>query len=252
MSAPLPISVCMMCLNEERHMRKVLARVADFAEWIVLDTGSTDLTVAIAHECGATVRSASWQGFSLTRREHFAMATQPWILWIDADEEITVELVEELRTLFARGPEHAAYRINRVMFFQNQWIRRGEWYPDRVLRLFRADAWTLPVREVHESVDINGSIGDLCSELPHYSYQSWEDRNRRIEKYATLWARQEMEKGRDSSPLEASLRAAWRFFRAYVIKLGFLEGRLGYQIARSCAREVRLKYLALLSERSST
>lgn len=247
MSEPLPISVCMMCLNEERHMRKVLARVADFAEWIVLDTGSTDLTASIAMECGATVRSAPWQGFSLTRRAHFAMATQPWILWIDADEEITAELVDELRALFARGPEHAAYRINRVMFFQNQWIRHGEWYPDRVLRLFRADAWTLPVREVHESVDIRGSIGELRGELPHYSYQNWEDRNRRIEKYAVLWARQEIAKGRKSNPLEASFRAGWRFFRAFVIKLGFLDGLVGCQIACSCAREVRLKYLALRS-----
>jgi hypothetical protein len=163
---------------------------------------------------------------------------------------LTAELVGELRALFARGPEHAAYRINRVMFFQNQWIRHGEWYPDRVLRLFRADAWSLPVREVHESVDIDGSIGELRGELPHYSYQDWEDRNRRIEKYAGLWACQEIAKGRKSIPLEAYLRAAWRFFRAYVIKLGFLEGLLGYRIASSCAREVRLKYLALHAKQS--
>ena len=89
-------------------MPKVLARVADFAEWIVLDTGCTDRTAEIALEYGAIVRSAPWQGFSLTRRGHFAMATQPWILWIDADEEVTEEMVMELRGLFASEPEHAA------------------------------------------------------------------------------------------------------------------------------------------------
>src|SRR5690606_26344984 len=103
------------------------------------------------------VRTAQWEGFSLTRRNHFAMASQPWILWIDADEEVTKEMVAELRELLANGPKHTAYQINRVMFFENRWIKYGDWYPDRVLRLFRADAWKLPVREVHEAVEISGT-----------------------------------------------------------------------------------------------
>lgn len=245
MSEPLPITVCMMCLNEERHMRKVLARVADFAEWIVLDTGSTDRTAEIAREFGASVRTAPWQGFSLTRREHFAMAGQPWILWIDADEEVTAELVSELRELFASGPQHAAYRINRVMYFEGKWIRYGDWFPDRVLRLFRANAWTLPVRAVHESVEIEGSIGMLRSELPHYSYTDWADRDRRLLRYAELWARQEAAKGRRCGMIEGELRAVWRFIRGYVFKKGFLGGLLGLRIAMSCAREVAEKYRAL-------
>lgn len=245
MTEPLPISVCMMCLNEERHMPKVLSRVSDFAEWIVLDTGSTDRTAEIARDCGATVRTGPWQGFSLTRRGHFAMATQPWILWIDADEEVTGEMVDELRALFADGPAHAAYRINRVMFFEGKWIRRGDWFPDRVLRLFRADKWTLPVREVHESVEIDGTIGELRSELPHYSYRDLADRERRLMSYAKLWAKQEAAKGRRCKPLEGELRAAWRFMRGYILKKGFLEGGTGLRIAISCAREVREKYRAL-------
>lgn len=245
MIGSLPISVCMMCLNEERHMRKALACAADFAEWIVLDTGSTDRSAEIAHECGATVRTAPWQGFSLTRRGHFAMAAQPWILWIDADEEVTPELVNELRELFANKPEHAAYRINRVMFFEGEWIRYGDWFPDHVLRLFRADAWTLPVREVHESVEIDGTIGTLRSELPHYSYRDWADREHRLRRYAELWARQEAAKGRHCKVLEGEMRAAWRFIRGYVFKTGFMGGLLGLRIAMSCAREVMEKYRAL-------
>lgn len=254
MSSPLPISVCMMCLNEERHMPKVLARVSDFAEWIVLDTGSTDRTAEIAREHGATVRPAQWEGFSLTRRRHFAMATQPWILWMDADEEVTEEMVTELRALFAKGPKHAAYRINRVMFFENRWIRHGDWYPDRVIRLFRADVWTLPIREVHESVEIDGSVGDLQSDLPHYSYTNWADRKQRLLKYSELWAKQEIAKGRDCLPLEGELRATWRFLRGYFLKLGLLDGKTGLRIALSCAQEVLEKYRALkrLSQSNSS
>jgi glycosyltransferase involved in cell wall biosynthesis len=246
MHAPLPITVCMLCLNEERHLKKGLAQVAAFAEWILLDTGSIDGSAEIGRQAGATVRSAPWSGFSETRRQHFAMATQPWILWIDADEEVTAELVDELRQLFAQEPPHAAYRINRLMFFEGKWIRCGEWFPDRVLRLFRADVWTLPIREVHESLSIQGSIGDLKGELPHFSYKDWPDRNQRIEKYARLWAKQEAANGRHSSRVTAAGHAGWRFFKVYFIKRGMLEGWLGLQIALSCAKEVHLKYLALI------
>jgi len=245
MHVPLPITVCMMCLNEERHLKKLLTQVPEFAEWILLDTGSTDASAEIGRGAGATVRSIAWSGFSETRRQHFAMASQPWILWIDADEEVTQDLVDELRRLFARGPTHTAYRINRIMYFEGKWIRHGEWYPDRVLRLFRTDRWTMPTREVHESLLVNGTLGSLRAELPHYSYQDWHDRNQRIEKYAKLWAVQETAKGRKSCFLEPWMRASWRFFRACFIKHGVADGWLGIQVAWSCAREVYLKYRAL-------
>jgi glycosyltransferase involved in cell wall biosynthesis len=239
----------MMCLNEAWHLSRNLSEVSSFAEWIVLDTGSTDETIQIAAESGACVRSVPWMGFSETRRLHFAMATQPWILWIDADEEVTAELVSELRELFIQEPVHDAYRVNRIMFFEGKWIRRGEWYPDRVTRLFKADCWLLEPRSVHESVMIRGSVGELHGELPHFSYRDWNDRNQRIRKYASLWARQELDRGRDTFKAEAVGRAIWRFFRAGILRKGFLDGRLGFQIAHSCAMEVHLKYLALIELR---
>ena len=244
-SEPLPITVCMMCLNEARHMPRALAQSAAFAEWIVLDTGSTDETVSLAKQGGVRVEKLAWMGFSETRRRLFLMASQPWILWIDADEEITSEFVSELQTLFSRAPQHSAYKINRTMFFEGRWIRHGEWYPDFVLRLFRSDSWNITPSSVHESIIINGSCGNLKTSLPHYSYHTWSDRNRRIRDYALLWAKQEAKKDKKSSETEAILRAIWRFFRAYVIKAGALDGGLGFKIACSCAMEVYLKYMAL-------
>jgi len=247
MTPSLPITVCMMCLNEASRLPISLERINEFAEWIVLDTGSSDDTVEIARRHGATVRSITWAGFSETRRAHFLMATQPWILWLDADEVITAELVAELRALFQGDtpPPHAAYRINRIMHFEGQWIRFGDWYPDRVLRLFRADAWSISPRSVHESVEISGSIGRLRHELPHYSYRSWRDREERIVNYARLWARQEASQGRSCNSWEPAARAGWRFIRNYLIKGGIRGGRLGLRIALSCGRETWLKYAAL-------
>lgn len=244
---PLPITVCLMCLNEAHHMPAALAEVREFAEWIVLDTGSTDNTAAEAERLGATVRSAAWEGFSETRRKHFEMASQPWILWIDADEVVTPALVDELRKLFAEGtPEHTGYSISRVMYFEGRWIRFGDWYPDRVMRLFRADRWSLEKRDVHESVQLDGTVGRLHSELPHYSYTGWKDRRERIARYARIWAKQAHQQGRKANILSAGCRAGWRFIRNYIFKKGFLGGLLGIRIAWSCAEEVWLKYAELI------
>lgn len=244
---PLPITVCMMCLNEGHRMEAALGQIREFAEWIVLDTGSGDHTVTEAERLGATVRSTAWTGFSETRRKHFEMASQPWILWIDADEVVTPEMVRELRNLFSKGnPAHTGYRINRVMNFENQWIRFGDWYPDRVLRLFRADAWEIQKRDVHESVTVTGPVGRVSSELPHFSYEGWKDRSERIACYARLWAMQEGKRGREATMSAAAVRAGWRFLRGYLLKGGIFGGVMGARIAGSCAKEVWLKYAALV------
>jgi len=243
---PLPITVCMMCLNEGHRMQAALHQVKEFAEWIVLDTGSSDNTVAEAERLGATVHSTTWAGFSETRRKHFEMARQPWILWIDADEVVTPEMVAEIRKTLADGASsHAGFSISRVMYFENRWIRFGDWYPDRVTRLFRADAWSIEKRDVHESVKLHGTIGRMKAELPHFSYTDWKDRAERISRYAKLWAMQEGQQGRESTLISAATRAGWRFFRNYILKGGILGGVLGARIAGSCAKEVWLKYEAL-------
>ena len=244
----LPVSVCMMCRNEEFNLQRGLDQVAEFAEWIVADTGSTDRTAEIARERGAIVRDIPWQGFSETRRQHFAMASQPWILWIDADEVVTPELVAELRELFAKGePGMQGYRLDRVMNFNGVSIRHGDWHPDRVLRLFRADSWSMGSRVIHESVEIKGRIGSLKSTLPHYSYRDWDDRAKRVQAYSKLWAEQEYRRGRRSNSISSVVRAGWRFIRGYILMGGILDGALGLRVSLSCAREVWLKY-SLLSK----
>ncbi len=246
--APLPISVCMLCRNEAQRLPAALARVRDFAEWIVLDTGSDDGSPELAQRLGASVRTSQWLGFSETRRLHFGMAAQPWILWIDADEVVTPALVSELRALLQgpRAPAHQAWALNRVMRFQGRWVRHGEWYPDWNLRLFRTDAWSLDTRAVHENVRVPGSVGRLKTELPHDSYRDWPDRERRIRAYARLWAEQAAAEGKTSGPVRAFGSAGWRFLRGALLKGGFLDGVLGWRIAASCARETYLKHRFLI------
>lgn len=253
----LPISVCTLCLNEADRIPSCLAFADEFEEWIVLDTGSTDGSQEIAGNYNVDIRSAEWKGFSETRVRHFQLASQPWILWIDADEFMTREFIDELRELFSEGTDlsHAAFEVNRLMRFEGKWIRHGDWFPDRVTRLFRSDSWSMLARSVHESLIIDGTIGRLDSTLPHYSYRNPKDRERRVERYAELWVEQQSEAGKKSYFFSASSRALWKLIRGLLLKRGFLDGRIGFWIAWSNASEVFLKYRKLrecqLSDRSS-
>jgi glycosyltransferase involved in cell wall biosynthesis len=245
MSERLPITVCTLCLNEAKNLPRCLSQIEAFEEWLVLDTGSCDDSMRIARDLGARVEATPWKGFSVTRDEHFKLATQPWILWLDADEELTSAFIEELGDLLPKIAQNAAYQINRLMFFEGKWIRHGDWFPDRVTRLFRADAWSMPHREIHESVEISGPLGELIETVPHYSYRDWGDREKRVESYTSLWASQQHQRGKTTPLVGPPLRGIWKLVRGLILKKGFLDGAIGWKVAWSNAQEVSLKYRKL-------
>ena len=158
----LPISVCILTLNEEENLVRTLPPLKRFAEVLVFDSGSTDRSVQMCREAGAVIHEVPWEGFGTTRRKLFEAASQPWILWLDADEVITDELLDEISQLFANGePGKKAYSINRMVYFEGKWIRHGEWFPDWVMRLFPADCWEMIELDVHESVKVSCPTGRL-------------------------------------------------------------------------------------------
>lgn len=240
---PLPVSVCVLVKDEADRLPRTLPPLKAFSEVLVYDSGSSDNSVSLCREAGVTVIEGEWLGFSQTRKKLFALANQPWILWLDADEVVTGKLLAELHGLFASEPDRAAYEINRMVCFENKWIRHGDWFPDWNVRLFRADSWSMENRAVHESISVSGEIGRLSGLLEHYTYRDWQDQRTRSAKYAALWAEQHA--GRKVAPLEPQARALWRFFKGYILKLGFLDGVLGFKVALANAREVALKYKLL-------
>ena len=238
----LPISVCMLVKDEEDRLVKSLPPLAIFKEVLVYDSGSMDASIELCKKHDAQIIHGSWHGFAKTRRKLFSQANQPWILWLDADEVITPELLEELRTVFDENIEVSGFEVNRMVFFEGKWIRHGDWFPDWNLRLFRTASWELEERPVHEQVTVPGETIKLEGFLHHHSYRNWEDRRSRSEKYALLWAEMKKSEGRKACLSEGLLRAMWNFTRGYILKLGFLDGKLGFLVACSNAKEVLLKY----------
>ena len=165
----------MLTLNEEDRLTMSLPKLDIFSEVIIFDSGSTDNTRCLCEKIGAKIYDVKWEGFGTTRRKLFEAATQPWILWLDADEVITDELSDELKALFSKELKYDAYEVNRMVFFEGSWIRHGEWFPDWNTRLFKNDVWKMDDRAVHESLEINGSIGKLNKLLEHHSFRNWED-----------------------------------------------------------------------------
>ena len=241
----LPISVCMLVKNEADRLVKSLPPLSIFEEVLVYDSGSTDESVSICKKYHVKVIRGEWHGFSETRKKLFSQAQQPWVFWLDADEVITPELDKELKGINFESSTCEGFEVNRKVFFEKQWITHGEWFPDWNLRIFRSNCWEVKHRDVHEGIAIKGTSKRLEGLLEHHSYRNWNDRNLRMEKYSELWAQMKLKEGVKTFMGEGTLRAIWRFFRNYIIKLGFLDGILGLKISISIAKEVNLKYMKL-------
>lgn len=226
------ISAVIITKNEEDHIGtciRSLQGVAD--EVVVVDSHSTDATVAIAQELGAVVVETNWQGYAVTKNIGHKSATHDTILSIDADEELSDELIASIKEQKAKGfEENKAYKFNRLNNYCGQWIRHAGWYPDSKVRIFNRQN-TYWAGEVHEHLVYGKPISEILlkGDLRHYSIKDKADHIARIHKYNKL-ARKYPNK------LVAYLSAISTFIKLYIVKLGFLDGRLGYQLCLISAK----------------
>lgn len=245
----MKISFCLITLNEEENLPRCLRSCAELAdEIVVLDSGSTDATPRIAADFGARWHVQDWAGYVAQKNRVLAVAQHDWVFSIDADEELSPALREELGTLKRSGvaEETCGFTVPRCVHYEGRWIRHGDWYPDRLLRLVRRSRNARFVGgKVHERLEVQGRIEHLRSDLYHYSFKNAADHWARCQKYARLWAESEIEAGRTAGRFAPFLHAAHRWGRGYLLKGGFLDGAQGWRIARLISREVFLKYSIL-------
>lgn len=242
----IQISVVLITLNESRNLARCLESVQGIAdEVVVLDSFSTDDTVAIAERYGARVVQQKFAGYVVQKNDATALATHDWILSLDADEAPSAELRKSLLDFKESTPEFEAYSFARLTNYCGAWIRHSGWYPDKKVRLFRKNAGAWVGENLHESWqlhDRNARYGHLKGDLLHYSYYTLSEHIRQFEKFTEIAARTAVANGKDCSILKIWLAPKWRFFQDYILKRGFLDGYPGYLVCRFSAVAAQLKY----------
>jgi glycosyltransferase involved in cell wall biosynthesis len=246
MSTP-HLSVILITHNEAGNIADCLASVAFADERIVVDGGSTDGTAEIARATGATVvTAADWPGFGAQKNRALALATGRWVFSIDADERVTPELAASIRRVVSAGdaPE-AGFDLSRLSNFCGQWMRHGDWYPDRVLRLFKREAGRFSNDLVHERLIVDGRIGRLDGELLHHSMPRLEDALDKMNRYSSGRAADKVAAGSRGGLGSALSHGFCAFMLCYILHRGFLDGRLGFVLAVYVAEGTYYRYLKM-------
>lgn len=235
MSQPIPISVIVVAKNEAANLPRCLGSVQDWvAEIVVVLNDTTDASEEIARSVGARVERKPWLGYRDTKNAAIALASHLWVLSLDADEEVSPALRHAIEVFLRRSDrdQFAGARFPRKVWFIDRWITHGDWYPDLSLRLFHRDRARWGGDEfVHEKVVADGPVATLTGDLHHYSFPTLASHVAKIPLFADLFVQQQQARGKRFSNSAAVLRPAWRFFRAYVLKRGFLDGFPGFYIA---------------------
>jgi glycosyltransferase involved in cell wall biosynthesis len=241
------LSVIVITKNEAANIEACLESVSFADEVIVVDSGSTDATVEVARTLGAKVTVVQdWPGFGPQKNRALALAQGDWVLSIDADERVPVELAREIQNVVL-GLTNDAFEVPRLTQFCGQWIRHCGWTPDHVLRLFRRESARFSDDLVHERVVLqpNVNIGRLREPLLHFSYPTPSHYWRKLEQYSQAWAEQRFATGQQTSMVRAGLAGVVAFVRTYFFRLGFLDGAMGFAVCSMQAQAAFGKYFAL-------
>lgn len=247
MNKDIPLSVVIITFNEERNIGRCIDSIQAIAdEIVVVDSFSTDKTVAIAQQKGAKVVSHAFGGHIEQKNYAITQASYPYILSIDADEMPDETFLHQIK-LIKQNWEHDGYSVNRLNNYCGKWIRHGAWYPDIKLRLWdsRKGNWTGTNPHDRYEMETSSSIVHIPGDLLHFSYQSVAEHEKKADYFSSIAAKAYFAKGKRSSLFKMAFSPVFRFLRDYIVKLGFLDGKEGFTIARIIAYEVYLKYKKL-------
>lgn len=240
------LSACIITYNEADRIEACLRSVGFCDEVLVVDSHSTDDTRERAAALGARVIERDFPGYRSQKQFAVQAASHDWVLCLDADERVSDALRAEIESWRERGfGNRAGWSVPRITDYFGRFLRHGNAYPDRLVRLFdrRRGAWS--GREIHENTRVAGSVGRLEGHLEHYAYRSLADHHRRMQRYAELMGHALYADGKRCGLGKVLLNPQWRFFRGYVLRLGFLDGWRGLVFALVESGYVRRKYLHL-------
>lgn len=241
------ISAVIITKNEAQNIARCIQSLLPVVdEVIVVDSESTDNTYQIAQDLGAQVVTQPFLGYGAQKNFAIGLATCEYILSLDADEFLSLELQAELLGLKDQLTTKA-YTVARRNHISRKWVRHAGWYPDRKLRLFPKTAGTWVGQYVHEAVQLspNTETEGLENDLMHHAYHSHRAMQVQQVRFAELAARSYYEQGRHVTPVAVYAKAVWSFVNTYLIRAGFMDGKLGFFVSKETARYTFLKYKKL-------
>ena len=244
LKAKIKISAIIITKNEEKNIKRCLDSISFLDDIVLVDSGSQDKTLDIAHHySNVRVFKKAWEGFSINKSYAMSKAYHEWIFWIDADEELSPELIAFLKH-FSFDDKTEAYSFKRKNFFLGTWVKHSGWYPNRVIRLFKKQNAKFDGKYVHESLILKGQqeIKHIDLHLYHYSYSSIFQYFYKMLNYGKVGAIELKKKKKLKSPLMLLLGPAYTFFRFYFLRRGFQDGLVGLIVCMGAAFSNFIKY----------
>lgn len=247
----MKISAAIITYNEEKNIKRCLDSLIGIAdEIVVVDSFSKDATKAICSqfEKVSFVENA-FAGHIQQKNFAITCCTNQWVLSLDADEELSPELRESILAVKAQGKDDdkGAYRFNRLSNYCGHWVRYGGWYPDTKTRLFHKEVGAWGGENPHDKYIVKPGVLHefLKGDLLHYTFHTVEQHKVQIEKFTTIAAKAKFEKGKKSNFVLALVKAWAKWMRNYVVKKGYKDGKVGYDLAKASAYATYLRYKKL-------
>ena len=231
MKSPTKLSLIVITFNEEHNIARCIQSVPFADEVLILDSGSTDKTCEIAESIGAKIIKQEWLGFSKQKQKATDLATNNWVLSLDADEALSDQAQDNLKLLLENSVfNKSAYQLSRKTYHLGRWLRYGGCYPDRQTRLYNKTEARWADKEVHEHI-VAQSLGSIQGDILHWTFKNIEHQVQTINKYSSLRAQEMHRHSKAFSYGKLLTKPIWRFIENYFLKLGVLDGYAGFEVA---------------------
>lgn len=242
-----PVSAVLITYNEEKKIARALESLAGIAdEIVVVDSFSTDATPTICRRYTDRVMQRPWAGYRAQKQFATDQASHPWVFSLDADEELSPELREEIQEWKCSGDDSIkGFYVPRKTWFLGRWIEHTTWYPDWQLRLFYRSAGVWKGGRLHESFQVEGKTGRLWGHLYHYTYENVSEYLLQLERFSALAAADARDRGVRAGWTKLTLHPAQAFLNNYLLRRGFLDGVPGLAVSVLAAVSTFFKYLKL-------
>lgn len=239
------ITAIIPTLNEEIHISNAIKSVSFADEIIVIDSYSSDKTIAIAEKFNVKIIKRTFDDFSSQKNFAISQAKHSWIYILDADERVTPEVELEILEAVKNPKDFVGFYVKRRFYFFSKPVNFGGFQRDKVVRLFLKEFCRYNGNPVHETILANGELGFFKHKIDHYSYRNYNHYIEKLNHYAALRARQLQAQGKTVNLYHILIKPPVRFFVHYIVRLGFLDGFPGFLIAKTHAYGVLTRYIKL-------